>query len=539
MQHALSVVRTSVEDVTWTINGGVINELWTGADNDADDDGTIKHCTVNVLGGTVTALKLGYSSHVEGALSVEGTYVPGHITNEQAAVLALGLVHDKTYAISAALTAENERATGEEARLGIVITNENERAVGAEEALASSLSDEADRAIAAEQQLASDITAEETRATAAENGLDTRLTTAENDIDSLEGRMDTAESDIDAVERRLDTIDQVGTLASQDFVNSSINNIAAYFITNSNNEPFASHAALVANQTYYSGGAPRTPTRNDYAVVLHDETQTADGAGNYPTTRYHYNNGWQLQYVVNNSGLTAAQFATLNSGLTAAGLSDILDRLSAIESAIPSGAGANNKLALASAVSDEVARAQGIEGGLNTRLTEAESAITQEVARASGVEDAINGKIPNEASASNKLADKLYVDTKCWSKVVTLPAANWSNKSQVIMVQGIVADDAAQLVHISPTGQYESEAIANEVAATATAADSITFGCDIVPEHDVQMIVTVQEVHQAEELTGELDVQIDGTALVITPPAGTSEVNVYDNGTLIHTEEIG
>ena len=74
MQHALSVVRTSVEDVTWTINGGMINELWTGADDDAGDDGTIKHCTVNVLGGTIRHLNKGYSSHVEGAFTMGGTY---------------------------------------------------------------------------------------------------------------------------------------------------------------------------------------------------------------------------------------------------------------------------------------------------------------------------------------------------------------------------------------------------------------------------------------------------------------------------------
>ena len=53
----------------------------------------------------------------------------------------------------------------------------------------------------------------------------------------------------------------------------AIDKLAAYYITaDAQGNPFATHAALVNAQTYYSGGAVRTPTRNDYAVVSADET---------------------------------------------------------------------------------------------------------------------------------------------------------------------------------------------------------------------------------------------------------------------------
>ena len=82
-------------------------------------------------------------------------------------------------------------------------------------------------------------------------------------------------------------------------VDEAIDKLAAYYITaDAQGNPFATHAALVNAQTYYSGGAVRTPTRNDYAVVSADETHggaewryiyavDAQGAGQ-----------WEPQYAV-------------------------------------------------------------------------------------------------------------------------------------------------------------------------------------------------------------------------------------------------
>lgn len=100
-------------------------------------------------------------------------------------------------------------------------------------------------------------------------------------------------------------------LADKAFVNSSLNSIAAYFITkNAAGDSFATKAELTSATTFYSGGVVRVPTRNDYCIVAKDETH--DNA----TTRYIYNNSWEYQYTINETPLTAEQLAAINSGIT-------------------------------------------------------------------------------------------------------------------------------------------------------------------------------------------------------------------------------
>lgn len=127
-------------------------------------------------------------------------------------------------------------------------------------------------------------------------------------------------------------------LADQAFVNSSINAMAAFYITyNASGAAFPTRAALLGASTYYYGGQVRTPTQNDYAIVLADESQPQGVDGKYPTTRYSYQgSSWSFQYVVNNTSLTQAQVNAINSGITnelveqiganAAGLSQKVDK---------------------------------------------------------------------------------------------------------------------------------------------------------------------------------------------------------------------
>ena len=75
------------------------------------------------------------------------------------------------------------------------------------------------------------------------------------------------------------------------FVNDAINAVAAYYITyNAAGDAFPTNAALMAAEVVYSGGEVRTPTRNDYCIVLADEAHRAQGAATDPTTRYTYQN---------------------------------------------------------------------------------------------------------------------------------------------------------------------------------------------------------------------------------------------------------
>lgn len=101
-------------------------------------------------------------------------------------------------------------------------------------------------------------------------------------------------------------------LADKDFVNSSLNSITAFYITkNAYGDQFNSKLELDGATEFYSGGELRVPTRNDYCIVLEDETKDNS------TTRYIYqNNQWEFQYVVNETPLTSEQVKAINSGIT-------------------------------------------------------------------------------------------------------------------------------------------------------------------------------------------------------------------------------
>ncbi len=207
----------------------------------------------------------------------------------------------------AAINSEVERAKQAEAdiitSLEDGLNTEKERAEAAERTLTSSLNTEADERRAADTTLQNNITAEQARAEGVESGLNTRVTT-------IEGKVPTQAS-------------PTNQLADKNFVNSSINNLAAFYITkDAQGNPFDNYAQLAAATTFYSGGALRDPTTNDYAIVLADETKK-DELGESPTTRYTYQGGvypegqWEYQYIVNRTTLTAAQVAAINSNITA------------------------------------------------------------------------------------------------------------------------------------------------------------------------------------------------------------------------------
>ena len=107
-------------------------------------------------------------------------------------------------------------------------------------------------------------------------------------------------------------------LADKNFVNSSINAIAAFYITyDSQGNPFPTKAALSSATTFYSGGETRVPTRNDYCLVLADETH-GNASCRYVYTGQYPNGQWDFQFVVNESPLTSDQVAAINSGITSA-----------------------------------------------------------------------------------------------------------------------------------------------------------------------------------------------------------------------------
>ena len=125
-----------------------------------------------------------------------------------------------------------------------------------------------------------------------------QITTNQTDISTINGKIPSAAS----------TSNQ---LADKAFVNSSISNMAANYVTSdAQGDNFATKAALLAGPYYYKGQL-YTLTNNDYALVESDETK------NNATTRYMYDGvQWNFQYIVNNAPFNQAQLDAINSTIT-------------------------------------------------------------------------------------------------------------------------------------------------------------------------------------------------------------------------------
>jgi hypothetical protein len=87
---------------------------------------------------------------------------------------------------------------------------------------------------------------------------------------------------------------------TKDETDEAIDRVAAYYITyDAAGNPFPTYAALANAQTVYSGGKVRTPTRNDYCVVLADETHdNAEYRYIYAVAEGQTTGSWQPQFPV-------------------------------------------------------------------------------------------------------------------------------------------------------------------------------------------------------------------------------------------------
>ena len=97
-------------------------------------------------------------------------------------------------------------------------------------------------------------------------------------------------------------------LADKNFVNSSINSSAAYFIGS-----FVTYADLLK----WQNDNPTKATNNDYAYVEQDETHNNEGWRYiYVKTDEETVGTWKPQFKVNDTPFTAAQLAAINSNIT-------------------------------------------------------------------------------------------------------------------------------------------------------------------------------------------------------------------------------
>lgn len=83
-----------------------------------------------------------------------------------------------------------------------------------------------------------------------------------------------------------DTSSLVESQGIKSFVNSSIQNMAAFYITDKDGHTFESYSALsnTTSSDMYCGGEQWTPQRNDYCIVRKDETQVEQVGGQWNAT---------------------------------------------------------------------------------------------------------------------------------------------------------------------------------------------------------------------------------------------------------------
>ena len=131
-----------------------------------------------------------------------------------------------------------------------------------------------------------------------------------------------SQEQVDGIEEKIPaSATSENQLADKAFVNSSINNYAAFYLTkNANGDAFGTYGEMLLTGKFWNAGVERIPTKNDYLIVLEDETKTT-ALGVRPTTRYVYQGEWptgqfEFQYIVNNTSLTQAQVDAINSGIT-------------------------------------------------------------------------------------------------------------------------------------------------------------------------------------------------------------------------------
>ena len=311
-------------------------------------------------------------------------------------------INNETQARIADVDAEEARAKGKENEIAGNLSNEVTRAEGAEAQLQQNIDAEELRARTAEQQNANDIDAEEL----ARQQADAQL---QHNIDDEETRAKAAEKanadDIDAIEALIpEAASAQNQLADKDFVNSSIQTATADFKGTFNS---------LAELQQVSANA------NDYGYVV-----SKDAEGNTVYSRYKYveGTGWVFEYNLNNSSFTAAQWAAIQSGITAMLVAkldnlptnDILQQLIGTK---------QDKLTFdttPTANSHNPVESGGVKVALDAKqdkLTfdqQPTQYSTNPVVSGAlfNIFQAINSLFPANASAQNKLTDKLYVDEK-------------------------------------------------------------------------------------------------------------------------------
>lgn len=75
------------------------------------------------------------------------------------------------------------------------------------------------------------------------------------------------------------------------------------------------------------------------------------------------------------------------------------------------------------------------------------------------------------------------------TSIVTLVASGWSSYTQTVTVEGIVSNEASQLIIPIPALNAQNAYLENGVRVTAQGMNSLTFTCDSVPGTNLMVYI--------------------------------------------------
>lgn len=84
--------------------------------------------------------------------------------------------------------------------------------------------------------------------------------------------------------------------------------------------------------------------------------------------------------------------------------------------------------------------------------------------------------------------------TKPKYKQITLLASAWADNAQTLTVNGVLADETAQLIQPIAAIASQEAYYAAGILCTGQAANSLTFTCQTVPTSNLTVYVVIQEV---------------------------------------------
>ena len=99
-----------------------------------------------------------------------------------------------------------------------------------------------------------------------------------------------------------------------------------------------------------------------------------------------------------------------------------------------------------------------------------------------------------QSGATPDAAFQKIGDSLSRSVAVTLTTGNWSSNTQTVTVQGVSADETAQLIQPVPAIASQANYVAAGILCTNQAANSLTFTCTTVPTANISMYIVITEL---------------------------------------------